>query len=65
MPNYQRAWCPGGTYFFTVNLLQRHNNNLLVEQIDVLRKNIQQVKINHPFKIHAWVGLPEHLHCVI
>ena len=65
MPNYQRAWCPGGTYFFTVNLLQRHNNNLLVEQIDVLRKNIQQVKINHPFKIHAWVVLPEHLHCVI
>ena len=21
MPNYRRAWCPGGTYFFTVTLL--------------------------------------------
>jgi hypothetical protein len=23
MPDYRRAWHPGGTYFFTVNLLQR------------------------------------------
>ncbi|MEO9062444.1 MAG: hypothetical protein ABI270_10450 [Nitrosospira sp.] len=22
MPDYRRAWHPGGTYFFTVNLLQ-------------------------------------------
>ena len=65
MPNYQRVWNPGGTYFFTVNLLQRHNNDLLVQQIDVLRKNVQQVRTDHPFKIHAWVVLPEHLHCII
>jgi len=25
-PDYRRAWHPGGTYFFTVNLLQRHGN---------------------------------------
>jgi putative transposase len=23
MPDYRRAWHPGGTFFFTVNLLQR------------------------------------------
>ena len=26
MSDYRRAWHPGGTYFFTVNLLQRHGN---------------------------------------
>jgi putative transposase len=30
MPNYRRAWVPGGTYFFTVNLLER-DRKLLVE----------------------------------
>ncbi len=65
MPNYHRAWHPGGTYFFTVNLLQRQNNDLLIRHIDVLRKNVRQVKVNHPFKIHAWVVLPDHLHCII
>ena len=65
MPNYRRAWHPGGTYFFTVNLLERQNNDLLVRYIDVLRNNVRNVKENHPFKIHAWVVLPEHLHCII
>ena len=51
--------------FFTVNLLQRKNNRLLVEQIQVLRNVVSQVKKSYPFIIHAWVVLPEHLHCVI
>jgi hypothetical protein len=28
MPNYRRLQIPASTWFFTVNLLQRHNNNL-------------------------------------
>src|SRR5690349_14591408 len=63
--DYRRAWHQGGTYFFTVNLLQRKNNRLLVEQIQVLRNAVSQVKKSYPFIIHAWVVLPEHLHCVI
>lgn len=63
--DYRRAWHQGGTYFFTVNLLQRKNNNLLVEQVQVLRNVVAQVKKTYPFIIHAWVVLPEHLHCVI
>ncbi len=63
--DYRRAWHPGGTYFFTVNLLQRKNNHLLVKQIDVLRGAIARVKKKYPFIIHAWVVLPEHMHCVI
>ena len=63
--NYRRAWCPGGTYFFTVNLLERKGNLLLVDHIDLLREAVRRVKRTHPFTIHAWVVLPEHLHCVI
>ena len=63
--DYRRAWHPGGTYFFTVNLLQRKNNRLLLEHIQTLRLAVAQVKKSYPFIIHAWVVLPEHLHCVI
>ena len=52
MPNYRRARPPGGLYFFTVNLAERPND-LLVRHIDPL------------FGIHAWVVLPDHLHCVL
>jgi putative transposase len=65
MPNYRRAWHTGGTYFFTVNLLERSNNDLLVRHIDLLRESVRVVRASYPFTIHAWVVLPEHLHCVI
>ncbi|MBI4740913.1 MAG: transposase [Betaproteobacteria bacterium] len=65
MPDYRRAWQPGGTYFFTVNLLQRHGCDLLVRHVDLLRAAVRAVRQRHPFLIHAWVVLPEHLHCVI
>ena len=64
MPNYRRAFIPGGTWFFTVNLLERHNNDLLVREIDLLRKVVRGVKQKHPFYIDAWVVLPEHMHCI-
>jgi len=65
MPNYRRIWRPGGTYFFTVNALIRRNNDVLVRHIDVLREAVRSVRAAHPFTIHGWVVLPEHLHCVI
>ena len=65
MPNYRRAWHPVGTYFFTVNLLERTGNDLLVRHIDSLREAVRKVRAKYPFVIHAWVVLPEHLHCVI
>lgn len=65
MPNYRRAWCPGGTYFFTVTLLERCSNDLLVRHIDRLRAAMAYVRARHPFTIHGWVVLPDHLHCVI
>ena len=65
MPDYRRAWHPGGTYFFTVNLLERNGNDLLTRHIDLLRATVRDVRRAHPFTIHGWVVLPDHLHCVI
>ena len=65
MPDYRRAWHPVETYFFTVNLLQRQGNDLLTRHIELLRAVVKSVRQRHPFKIHGWVVLPEHLHCVL
>jgi len=39
MPDYRRFRVPGGTYFFTINLLERRAD-LLVRHIDALREAI-------------------------
>ncbi|MBB1344594.1 MULTISPECIES: REP-associated tyrosine transposase [Pseudoalteromonas] len=61
---YRRNYVKGGSYFFTVNLLDR-NKSLLVEHIDLLRESIRVVKFQRPFYIDAWVVLPDHLHAVL
>ncbi len=63
MPNYRRAKVAGATYFFTVNLLERHSR-LLVEHIDVLQEAIERVRVLHPIHIDAWVVMPEHMHAI-
>lgn len=64
MPDYRRFFRPGGTWFFTVNLLERKNNDLLVREIDLLRESIRKVKKQYPFEIVAWSVMPEHMHCI-
>lgn len=63
MPDYRRSWVPGGTYFFTVALLER-KRDLLVAEIGLLRESVRRVKRLYPFEIVAWVVLPDHLHCI-
>ncbi len=63
MPNYVRPRIAGGTWFFTVNLLDR-NSRLLTEHIDALRKATRKTKQRFPFRIDALVVLPNHLHAV-
>jgi putative transposase len=63
MSNYRRVWVPGGTYFFTVNLLERRRG-VLVEHIDLLRDAFRAAKAARPFHLLAIVVLPNHLHCV-
>ncbi len=45
----------GGTYFFTVNLLQRYPNDLLVRPIELLRTVVRDVRATWPFHIDAGV----------
>jgi putative transposase len=63
MPDYHRMRGPGGTYFFTVNLLER-KSDLLTHHIDILRKSIKYSRRDRPFHIDAWVVLPDHMHCI-
>ena len=63
MPNYRRNRVAGGTYFFTVNLLDR-NSSLLVAEIEKLRAAVRGVRARLPFHIDAWVVLPDHMHCL-
>ena len=63
MSAYLRYRVAGGTYFFTVNLLDRQGD-LLIRHIDALRQAVRHTRQKRPFHIDAWVVLPEHLHCV-
>jgi putative transposase len=63
MPDYRRNRVPGGTFFFTVNLLDRRSD-LLVTQIGILRVAVRRMRTRTPFRIDAWVVLPDHMHCL-
>ena len=63
MVQYRRNLVKGGTYFFTVTLINRHSN-MLTQYIDLLRESVKSTQQRHPFEIVAWVVLPDHLHAV-
>ena len=63
MPRYRREYIPGGTFFFTVNLLERRRC-LLVDRIDDLRASFRAAQAAQAFEVVAIVILPDHLHCV-
>jgi putative transposase len=63
MPRYRREHVPGGTFFFTVNLLERRRR-LLVDHVDALRASFRAARHAQPFEVIAIVILPDHLHCL-
>ena len=63
MPDYRRNRVPGGTCFFTVNLLDRRSD-LLVTHIEALREAVRAARLRLPFHIDCWVVLPDHMHCI-
>jgi putative transposase len=63
MPNYRRLFVPGGCWFFTVNLLDRRTS-LLTDNIDALRAATAWTMRRYPFRIEAFVVLPDHLHAI-
>jgi putative transposase len=64
MSRYRRSHTPGASYFFTVATL--HRRPLLAQEPVriALRQAIAEARRHAPFRIHAWVLLPEHLHCI-
>jgi REP element-mobilizing transposase RayT len=63
MSHYRRVKLSGGTYFFTVNLMDRRAKTL-TDNIDLLRNAFAQMRRKHPFYCDAIVILPDHLHAV-
>ena len=64
MTDYRRAYAPGATWFFTVNIAERLGNRLLVDHIDSLRAAFDYAKQRHPFRMDSVVILPDHFHCI-
>jgi len=65
MSRLRRSHAPGTTFFFTVNTRARQSvlTTPLVRQ--ALREVITEVRLGAPFIVHAWVLLPDHLHCIL
>ncbi|HEY2617218.1 MAG TPA: transposase, partial [Acetobacteraceae bacterium] len=63
MTHYRRNYVPGGSYFFTVNLLDRQSS-MLTARIQSLRDAIRSTRKCHPFAIDAMVVLLDHLHAI-
>lgn len=63
MSKYIRPHRPGASVFFTVALADR-GAQTLVDHVDVLREAVRVTRAERPFRIEAWVVLPDHMHCV-
>lgn len=63
MPNYIRPKISGATVFFTVAVAERRGT-ILTDHITVLREAVRRTREDRPFRIDAWVVLPDHLHAV-
>ncbi|MDO9372040.1 MAG: transposase [Gammaproteobacteria bacterium] len=62
--HYRRARLKGGVYFFTV---VTHNRLPLFDDpahVILLGEALQHVKSRHPLQQHAYVILPDHIHCI-
>jgi len=64
MPNYHRAFRPGGTFFFTLVTYDRTPFLCDPGARTILRAAIDACRAVMPFEIDAFVLLPEHLHTI-
>jgi putative transposase len=64
MPEYRRAFLPGGTFFFTFVTAGRAPILATPEARVCLRTALQQTAARWPFAIRAIVLLPDHLHTI-
>ncbi|GJM23810.1 MAG: transposase [Phycisphaerae bacterium] len=64
MPDYQRLFAPGATFFFTVVTNFRKPILSSRPAQECLRSAFRHVQLRYPFEIDACVILPDHLHCI-
>ena len=64
MPNYRRAFHPGGTFFFTLVTYDRARFLCDDRARVLLRRAIDACRVVAPFDVDAFVLLPDHLHAV-
>jgi putative transposase len=63
MSRYIRPKIPGASVFFTVAVADRRSR-LLVDHVEALRDAVRMTKDERPFRIDAWVVLPDHVDAV-
>lgn len=63
MSSYLRPSIPGASVFFTVTLADRGSRRL-VQEVEALRAAVRLTKAERPFRMDAWVVLPDHLRAV-
>ena len=63
MTDYRDNRVPGGTFFFTVRLLDR-GSTLLTDHISAFGDAIRQARVRRPFHVDGWVVLPDHAHAM-
>jgi putative transposase len=63
MTDYRNNRVPGGTFFFTVRLLDR-GSTLLTDHISAFGEAMRQARARKPFHVDAWVVLPDHAHAI-
>ncbi len=62
MPEYRRAYVPGGTFFLTLVTYRRTPLFSEPENISRLRCAIAKTRTERPFEITGAVVLPDHMH---
>ncbi|RUO26220.1 transposase [Aliidiomarina minuta] len=65
MPNFSRYYESGGWFFFTVVTYKRQAVLLQPQVRESLKQALKETNQRYPFKIHAFVLLPDHFHCVL
>ncbi len=60
---YRDNRVPGGTFFFTVRLLDR-GSHLLTEHISAFGEAMRLARTRRPFHVDAWAVLPDHAHTI-
>ena len=64
MPDYRRAFVPGGTFFFTVATYRRQPWLVDADSRAALHDATTRCREARPFVVDTWVLLPEHLYAV-